>query len=105
MKLEVHRGKKVTETDFSGKVAFCPNLGKMSQNAPKMAFLTIFQILFVSFCCKWSMKLENDKGKRLKAFMWLIVAYSRFFEVKKSKSKSQKVKKSKSQKVGGPMLL
>jgi len=41
MKLEVHKGEKVSEPDFGGKFPFCPKLGK---NGPKMALLYIFQI-------------------------------------------------------------
>ena len=41
MKLEVHKGEKVSEPDFGGKLPFCPKLGK---NGPKMDLLYIFQI-------------------------------------------------------------
>jgi len=41
MKLEVHKGEKVSEPDFGGKFPFCPKLGK---NGPKMDLLYIFQI-------------------------------------------------------------
>ena len=60
----------MTEPDFVGKLPFCPNLAKKktpkwTQNGPKMdpkwTFLVVFQIQLISLCCKWPMKLENDK--------------------------------------------
>ena len=41
MKLEVHKGEKVSEPDFGGKFLFCQKLGK---NGTKMDLLYIFQI-------------------------------------------------------------
>jgi len=46
MKLEVHKGEKVSEPDFGGKFMFCQKLGK---NGPKMDLLYIFQIPVISF--------------------------------------------------------
>ena len=36
MKLGVHKRKKVTEPDFSGKLSFSKKLGKRAQKCPKM---------------------------------------------------------------------
>jgi len=46
MKLEVHKGEKVSEPDFSGKFPFCPNWAKMAQ---KWTFSIIFQIPVITF--------------------------------------------------------
>ena len=34
MKLEVHKGEKVSEPDFWGKFPFCPNWEKWPNNGP-----------------------------------------------------------------------
>ena len=53
MKLEVNKGKKVTEPNFSGKFSFHPNWTKMPQYGPKMEICNIFsesaQLVFSDF--------------------------------------------------------
>ena len=45
MKLEVHKGEKVSEPDFGGKFPFCLKIGqKWTKNGPKMDLFYIFQI-------------------------------------------------------------
>jgi hypothetical protein len=42
MKLEVHKGEKVSESNFWGKFPFCPNWAKMAQ---KWNFCKYFKFL------------------------------------------------------------
>ena len=59
MKLGVHRGSKVTEPDFSGKLSFSKKYGKRSQKGLKIKFLHFWAkfshyLLFPRNDLKWS---------------------------------------------------
>ena len=58
----------------------------MTLSQYKIAYLINHMVFTFRDRCKvFFEKLENDEKKRLKAFMWLIVAYSRFFGLKSSR--------------------
>ena len=66
MKLEVHKGSKVTEPDFFRKIPVWTKLGKKGPKWPKNGpFQLYFKfgtlVFFVSY-----MKLEVDKGSKVK---------------------------------------
>ena len=45
MKLGVHRGSKVTEPDFSGKLSFSKKLGKRVQKGPRRPKNRVFGLV------------------------------------------------------------
>ena len=81
MMVHNHKGKELRITIWHGHARACPSLPKHARACPILPKANLVDF----FCYKWSMKLENDEKKRLKAFMWLIVAYSQFFGLKSSR--------------------
>ena len=57
MKLGIHKGWKVTEPDFSGKIPFAQIWAKRAQNGLKMGFSEFWQksnpLMCTFFCLKW----------------------------------------------------
>ena len=66
MKIEVHKGEKVSEPDFWGKFPFCPNWAKMAQ---KWTFWYNFWTVcpFFEFFC---MMIKYQKGNKRNILLW-----------------------------------
>ena len=89
MKLGDHKGRKVTEPNFSRKFSFGPNLGIWAQNGPKTGFLRVFGVL-------WKIESLLLAGNGLKRSVLLLSNFSRKPHVREksgSREKGQKGQK------------
>ena len=69
MKLEGHKVRKVTKSDFSKKIRFSQNLGKTVQNGLQIESLIIFSKLslriFLTFCVKLDINIVDHLAKTI----------------------------------------
>ena len=100
MKLGDHKGRIVTEPDFSEKFSFGPNLGIWAQNSPKTGFLRVFGLL-------WKIESLLLAGNGLKRSVLLLSNFSQKPHVREksgSREKGQKGKSGRGSWTNGPKI-